>query len=145
MSSSGGTQQIIATSSQVIASPAAGAEVLITVPAGVNWRIASLLMQFTTSAVVANRQLFATLNDAAGHVFFRGGNPSNFVAGITLFSSYAAGGPQVPSVTNQGDSLLFLPSVWLPPGYTFNTVTRAIDVGDQYSNITALIDQVSIV
>lgn len=126
------------------ANPAAGAEVLETVPAGVWWRLIAFSAVLVASAAVANRvpRLVGDRGAATARSFFiqdDGTNP--ITAGQTRTAQWTRGnpGPGLPggainADTQTGRFIEGLPDIdWLQPGDRIRTVTAAIDVADDYA------------
>lgn len=115
------------------ANPAAGAEVLATVPVGKWWDILAVKFVLVTSAAAANRRPALTIDD-----------------GTTEFWRWRAGVDQAASLTRTYQFLAQLnvevdrsttfnemyepldEGLVLGPGYRIKTVTQALDVADDY-------------
>jgi len=120
--------------------PAPGAEISIT-PSGMGyWRILSLLFTFTTSVVVAARRPSLAATDGTTR-FWRSTAPASIAASLAGDWCAYAGSP--PWDGAGSPTLLPFPDggLILPPGYRLGTITAAIDAGDQYSAIAALIEE----
>jgi hypothetical protein len=111
--------------------PAAGVEILETVPAGVRWLLRSFAFNFTASGVAANRVPVLTIDDGAAIVWeassaiaVTAGQLAKYRAGAGLpFFTYDTRSYQLP-----------LPEgLALPAGARIRTVTAALDVGDDYA------------
>lgn len=114
------------------ADPAAGAEALITVPAGEIWELLSVLVVLVASAAAANRQAQLIIDDGT-NILWQSDSPSNQIANETR--TYVAGSGLerqdvgVPTSTKQWA----LPTgLVLAGGYRIRTLTTAIDAGDNY-------------
>jgi hypothetical protein len=123
-----------------IANPAAGADWQTKVPGGEQWHILVGHYLLTTSAAVANRVINLQIlidglliwnvvdgtavaaSQTRTHNLLRSYAPSNTAASVTI-------------------SNLPIPDVWLPPGATIGTITSAIDVADQYSQINLYVER----
>lgn len=121
-----------------VAPPAAGANFTLTAPGGEFWLLHSIVFRFVASAAAGNRLVHAFADDQTD-VYYRA--PANSIiaaAGDQRISGFP-GAPQSAAI---GNEVLFpLPhgGLLLPPGWRFRVSTDAIDVGDQYSEIRALV------
>lgn len=125
---------------QKIASPAAGADLLLTVPGGVQWRLLLGSARLTAAAAVANRIASALITvegvlvwQSVPFLTVTAGNVGN------VFFQRNDG----PLTANPGLPLVDvpIPSVWLPDGATFALSTAAIDVADQWSGINFWLEE----
>ena len=133
------------------ANPAAGAEISVVVTAAKRWRLQSAFWQFVTSATVVNRIVEIKLTDPAGRLCWLSASTrfgsttadvNTHAASLTGFYSSAPGAPN--AAANETGYLMFsnfLPGWELAPGSTLFTFTRQIQVGDQYSNISLLVEE----
>jgi hypothetical protein len=127
----------IALASVPVTQPAAGADFTLTVPdAGQVWEIVAVRARFVTSAAVANRFLTFNVKDAAGNIVFQTAFGTAVTASITegvvlsqMFASVSG------DVSNTKIVTLPLPEGPYLPRWTINSVTTAIDTGDQWSQI----------
>jgi len=108
--------------------PAAGGEVFEVVPPGLIWKLVSLEVLLTTSAVPATRVPLFQFTDGLGNLFFE---RSSDLMIANQASSYNF------SDTTDLSGLLFsphaaFPQMWLLPGFTFGTRTLNIQAGDQF-------------
>jgi hypothetical protein len=121
-----------------IANPAAGGEIVVTPTGRGAWKILSMLLTLTTSAVVANRAVRLEATDTS-QPYFRTDADAVQAASLTgLYSAFAGasgavGASGVAGIAWPTDGLL------LPQGHSLATITTAIDVGDQYSAIGLLV------
>lgn len=124
----------------VIANPAVGAELVIN-PVGMGgWRLLNLVYTLTTSAVVATRATSLRLSD--GNATYWYGVPlSSQTASSANIYQYTERAQ--PAALTGGLVQLALPAegLYIPRGWSARTVTAAIDVGDQYSVIAVLIQE----
>jgi len=123
-------------------SPAAGADISITVPNGVFWDVNSLTALFTASAAAANRLVSFFVKNQDGQVVYQYQFSTALIATNTCtftFSEDYAAAPQA-----QGNGLFVLgpaPKPWLLPGWTFGTITAAKDAADQWSAVTVWVEE----
>lgn len=125
-----------------VATPAAGAEWSVTVPAGVVWIVQSIFARFLSSVVVANR--FPRLGFTDGSVTI-----GRVVALVTIPAnqawdhSYLRGAGAAWSGTSGVGLTYPLPDFRLPAGYTIFTTTPNLDAGDQWSQIVVNVIEVA--
>lgn len=119
--------------------PAAGAEAIFTVPAGVAWLVKSFRAILTTSAVASNRIVSIQARDGAGDIAF----------------SVSAGVAQTTGTAFEYDAFAALtvfanptqvyaaipPDLLLPAGYSLRTSTAGLLAGDQWSALALLVEQ----
>jgi hypothetical protein len=112
--------------------PAAGADLVITVPARARWRFISFQATLTTAAAVANRNVSITFDDGV-NVFAE--SPSNFVQAASIVNTYNAfDSGQYENVPFDLVTLQPLPSnIFLAPGFRISTETAGIQAADQWS------------
>ena len=121
-----------------VASPAVGAEIVITVPNNTIYRILALTFRFTTAAVVATRRVTLQLDDGTNII---GRNPATSDTQLisTIYDYYSPGGYAGIAVTGAASKIVGIAqpqaNVFVPAGYRLQTKTDAIDPGDQYSNV----------
>ena len=125
-----------------IASPAAGADITIPVGNGEAWRLLGLKATVVTDANVAARIPHLALDNGTATIIGAQISPgASFPAGSTVtlswVSSYAAG----VTVVAGGVVTVGVPDFVIPTGWRLRTITTAIQVGDQWSNITAFIER----
>lgn len=120
--------------------PAAGAEFTITPDKAALWRILSLRFVLTTDANVANRQVTLVADDGTT-TFFQTGAVLNHAAGTALiYTTFEGAG--VATTGFGTEHLPFpVPGVVLEQGFRLRSLTTAIQVGDQFSAIAALVQE----
>ena len=128
----------VALASTSVQSPAAGADFTITVPdAGNVWEVVAIRARLVTSAAVANRLVHCVVKDAAANEVYRVGIDLAITAGITtIFTWSVALAAIVGGHTTNNDIGYPLPEGPYLPRWTIGSVTTAIDVGDQWSQIS---------
>jgi hypothetical protein len=116
-----------------VSNPAAGSDWSLTVPTGARWLIQSVTANFLASATVANRRIGIWLFDALSNTFFQGSDVAPTTAGQGKSVS-AAGG--LTNYNTAAATQIGLPDVasYLQ-GFSIQTVTNAIQVGDLWSSI----------
>jgi hypothetical protein len=123
-------------------SPAAGADISLSVPNGVLWDVNSLTGLFTASAGAANRLVGFQIKNPDGQVVYRYQFATALVATNTCTFTFSEDYAAAPMA--QGNGLFVLgpqPKGLLLPGWTFGTVTSAIDAADQWSGVTVWIEE----
>lgn len=118
--------------------PAPGAEWSIKAPGGEFWLVHHLHFRLVTSAAVANRVAHVIADDQTD-AYMR--VPTNTIVAASGSARYS-GFPAAPQSTAIGGEVLFpLPDTGLrlPPGYRLRSITDAIDVADQYTEVRALV------
>lgn len=114
--------------------PAAGAEILETVPTGARWQVLAFRFTLSTSATVSNRKVNFRLTLANGSFGYLSANPNLLTAGLVGDYSIA------PNVGYQNDASLSLFTIPMPQdttllaGAKLGTITSALQVGDQFSS-----------
>lgn len=122
-----------AVSSFVVANPAAGSDIAVSVPTGARWLMQSFAGQLVTSAAVANRIPHIVISDIGGNQLWNVAAPAAQVASTTVRYS-ACGGVAVSS--NDNATIMPIPDVALNfQGFSFNTLTTGLQAGDQWQNI----------
>lgn len=120
--------------------PAAGADWSIVAPGRGSWLLTSVFARLVTSAVVGNRQAQFTVDDQTS-TYFKVPLGIAVAAGSTVeYCGFA--GAQAGAIA--GGTVIFpLPTtgLLLLPGARFRVTTAGIDVGDQWSNICAAIQE----
>lgn len=130
-----------------VSNPNAGAEWLaqiggsnLTIPGLGPWRLLSLAFQLVTSAVVANRTVQLALDDTVV-TYLRCGAPGSQAGGATevyaAFEGSTGGGANGPVNHLSWPS----PAPILYPGHRLRTITTNLDVGDQYSAIGLMVEE----
>lgn len=120
------------------ATPAAGAEVTVTVPAGVIWQLSSLYAVLTTSATVATRVPQLVIADADGKPLEQYGVANGLPASGTAIYNWIAG-LGVVEATSQDTSPLGTPAPVLLPGWTIKTATGNLQAADQWTLASILV------
>ena len=128
----------VSLASQSVQSPPPGTDFTIVVPdAGNVWEIVAIRARLVTSAAVANRLVHCVVKDAAANEVYRVGIDLAVTAGITtIFSFSSALASIVGGHTTNNDIGYPIPEGHYLPRWTIGTVTGAIDVADQWSQIS---------
>lgn len=117
-----------------VANPGAGNEISVPMSGIGSWIVQSIAFLFTSSAVVANREVTLVVDDGTT-VFARYGAPAvqaaslaNNYSGFTGSPGAGASGNYVPLPFQDG-------GIYLEPGYRLRTITQNLDAGDAYTAI----------
>lgn len=124
----------------LVATPAAGAEWVITGPGQGLWRVVSVAFTLTTDATVANRGVVLVVDDGTTVIARTG---AGAVQAASLTQNYGAA---VGTHTGAAGTALNVPlhnpyGVLLQPGWRLRTETVNLQAGDQYSAIAALVEE----
>lgn len=122
------------TTEKIVASPAAGAEWSLAVPARTTWEVLSVRHKLTTSAVVANRAAGLKVSDPNGLTLYQLSPQAVIAASLNSFIDFLPGLGATEAIQQQ-QALLPTPAPILTEGWTIGSLTGNIDVGDQYSGI----------
>lgn len=117
-----------------VAQPALGAPWSFTLPGGFAYRLALGYARLQSGALVGNREASLAIYDGDGNLRgrFRGGG--NTSAKETIDLTYAAGVPS-STVGNPSVQHIAVPSVWLPGGWRYASLSTESSAEDQYSNV----------
>ena len=121
-----------------VAKFAAGADLSFIVPIGVLWNVVSLTAKLTTSAAVATRIPAFFVKDQSGAIVYQYniGSLTATQNGTFTFSQDV----RTPATFATGGIFLEpAPSAWIPAGWSFGTVTAAIDAADTWTNVNGWI------
>jgi hypothetical protein len=109
--------------------PAAGAEIVETVPAGKIWRLLSIRFALVTDATVASRRTHVIIDDGTSELFRVSGSTDQTASSTARFSLSPAFG----TISNNASTNHFpMPSIHLEPGFRIQTSTSNIQAGDNY-------------
>ncbi len=111
--------------------PAAGVEILETVPAGARWILRAFRFTLVASAAAANRRPTLIIDDGANEVW-RVGSNVNQVANETSIYEAGAGAP-FATLDARVFSLPLPVDLALAAGSRIRTSTAALDAGDNYA------------
>ena len=124
-----------------VAVPGAGAEWTYTIPASHTYRIHLIAFTFATSATVATRGFRLNLTDAAANRLLTVPS-STQVASLTNFYTGEAGASPVTVAPNLGFSMP-APGLLAAAGWVLSSSTVNIQVGDQYSAIFLVVEDMT--
>lgn len=123
-----------------IAKPGAGAGLSRTVPAEYYELALAIHVSITTSAAVANRTPFLTLQQGDGTVIAKLSHNILIPAATTAELTWVVDTDTV-SVGTAGPSACPLPHFRMPPGWKFVIGASNIDVADQFTAATILVER----
>lgn len=117
----------------VINTPAAGANGVITVPTAKKYRVLSIRVKLVTSATSATRTVRVSINDATAEIFIV--NPGLTQAASLNYNYYFAPGLPFPAAgaasAVSGVNLCPAPLASIGPSFTIQTAVLNIQTGDQ--------------
>lgn len=122
-----------------VVNPAAGADFVMVVPAGLRFQAKSFSATFVASASVATRNISVIVDDGANIVW-----QTDVTAGVTAGQTVAVSGTTTNAAVGIVATTLFVvipPGLYLPAGWRIRTNTANIQGGDQWSNIWFAIEQ----
>ena len=119
--------------------PAAGAEILETVPTDARWHLMSLFLIFVTDATVANRNTTLTLDDGAA-VYTRVATGATQAASNTRNYTFAPGLPHAV-LLNQAFLVPLPEQLRQSAGHRIQTVTQTIQAGDDFGAPQLLVEE----
>ena len=122
---------------RAFANPAAGAEFVVTVPPNEAWAIRCVRARFACSAAVANRQFELHFDDSV-NTFFVVVPTQTQVASQDFTYNYGRAMGYEKRISNQNH--LGLPDFVMDTGWRIRSSTISLQVADQFSEITLLVD-----
>ena len=120
--------------------PAAGADPYISVPNNARWRILNLTATLVAGVGVANRYVRSRVFDGSAYYYVTTLCPVQ-TASQTRYYDWTPGGVNEAAFDAAGHILLAYPQLILPGGYALDIVTTAIAAADQWTAITALVEE----
>ena len=120
--------------------PAAGVEVLEAVPTNARWKLRGLYIQLTTDANAANRTVLMELDDGTT-VFYTIRGPVH-TASLTRGYFGVVDPGYLEAAFDAGNAIrLPLPEITLYQGWSFGTTTVALQVGDDWTAPTLIVEE----
>lgn len=117
----------------VVANPAAGSELSVTVPGGEVWEFLSLCVQLQTSGVVSARSITLVFDDGTDIVGQYGMQDVQNAGNLVRYTFAAEMG--FSKTTYSLNSIYgVIPRQWLPGGWRARTLTANLDAGDDYTS-----------
>jgi len=112
--------------------PAAGAEVVETVPTGARWRLLAFVAQIIASAAPATREPRLIIDDGVTSAFLAAVSNALLANGIVQLSATLGVNPQQFTVSNVTDVLPLPEMPMLLPGWRILTSTINLQAGDNW-------------
>ena len=125
--------------------PAAGEQLIETVPTGKVWRPLSISVRFSTDATVSNRNVRLGFRDDTGAWFFMA--PGEYLQTASLVIRYNFGGHGLSVVglgSEPGILLAFPPAIVLNAGFRLQSVVMSGVAGDQWEAPVILVEEWSL-
>lgn len=124
--------------------PAAGAEIVETVPTGARWILRGLRAQLTASATVANRLPGFVVDDGTT-IFYQSEAGTVTAAAASSFYNLLPGGSTASTITTPVGTVIqsvpFPNPMELFAGWRIRTVTDNLQAGDQWSNVSYEVEE----
>jgi hypothetical protein len=124
-----------------ITAPAAGADVVVTVPGGVIWLVQSFIGTLTTSAVVATRAP-ALLVDDSTVTTMRLPAAATQAASLIVTYTWADVNPVSAAPVGAGTMSSLPVDLIVPAGWRLRTSTLNIDVSDTWTSVAVMVEEV---
>ena len=125
-----------------LVSPAAGADISVTVPNGVLWDVNSMSALFTAGAGVANRLVGFTVKNQDGQSVYQYQTTTALTANQTCTFTFSEDFAAVATTPANGGNILWpAPKPLMLPNWTFGTLTGAIAAADQWSAVTVWVEE----
>jgi len=122
-----------------VAQPAAGANFTLQVPDDVIFRILSFRALFTSDANAANRVIQIQVTSNAGQILLQSKAVPLHVASVARSYTIGAFGADL-GANGSVIPILVPPDLWLRSGFTLSSIIQSIQVGDQWSALTAQVE-----
>lgn len=124
-----------------IPNPGNGNNIVITVPAGVQWWVTAGIFSFATDAVVANRNVILNTFVDGLQVLSSYGNETQVASQVNTFSFQSTNG-YIGTTTAVTRPILAVPGGYLPEGATIQTQVVGFDPGDFFESIAIWVEEV---
>lgn len=131
------------TTSITVADPAAGAEIIATVPNNTKWRIQSFRFALVTNATAGNRFVSIRIKDVSGNILYDLCAQLAHVASTTIIYTAAPIGPHsTPAAVINNRQQIPLPSnLIIGAGFTVETSTAGLLAGDDFTVPFLLVEE----
>lgn len=123
-----------------VPAPAPGAQWVYKVDGRFTERVLSIRMVLTTSAVVANRFPRVQVTDHNGTVVISSLAGQSVAANSSLISNLFTGSSDNAN-GGAGDTFGDIPSLLIPPGWSWGSTVASMDAADQLSGIVLLVQR----
>lgn len=123
--------------------PAAGVEIVETVPTNAIYSIQSVRFMFATGTTVINRRVNVLFDDGANIISIVGSATDQAANDNRFYCFYAGYGPIIINLVNAGFfyAVHALPLLRLHAGYSIRTSTQNLQAGDDYGVPTYLVEE----
>lgn len=121
--------------------PAAGVEVVCTVPANARWKVKAFRFALVTDGTVASRFVNVRVKDASGNILWDAGANVAQTASLTTIYNVAPGVQQQAAIVNLRLQIPIPPDLVLFQGYTIETFTTALVAGDNHAVPFLLVEE----
>ena len=120
-----------------------GAEFTISVPAGVKWKILSIVGVLTTDATATDRNVLMTIATPASVIWFvQNDVPVDQNASLLrVYLWYADFPANQVAFDNGGRLSVWLPPFFIPEGSTIATLTTNLQAGDAYTSFSLTVEE----
>lgn len=122
---------------RVIAAPAVGGNIFVTVPPNEAWLVKCIRFTFTTDATAANRQVHLIFDDNV-ETFFNAIPPLTQAASLTFDYSWGRNFPNHQAIGLR--MVTPIPDVVLVTGWRVSTQVVDLQAGDQFSLMALMVD-----
>lgn len=122
-----------------VAAPGAGADFVVTVPAGRHWKLLGVEASLAASAAVASRSPNGVIDDGAANPFRIPGNIL-ITATQTIFVNFLQGGAGASS-SGLADIIPLPFGLRMLPGWRFSSITTNLQAGDQWSAVQLIVEE----
>ncbi len=122
-----------------VANPAAGSEVVFAVPTLQRMLLLAFCANLQTSVAVANRRPRMELRDNSGNSLYLSASTNTQTAGSGARYSSGNGLSGLADIGGNEVQLAWPNNLRMQPGFVVRTLTRGIDVADQWSAISLLV------
>ncbi len=123
------------------ANPAAGSDVIFTMPYTIALKLHTLQFTLVTDATVANRELNVQFLDPSGIIVAHAFNSPTQAASSTGYYESVVGLPALTASGGGGLNGIWMPDPVLMPGGIIRTKILNLDPGDQISNVVLYAEQ----
>lgn len=119
--------------------PAAGAEVLETVPAGVQWRLIAMSIELATAAAVANRYVRIGIDDGVNAYYFGGTGIAQVAS--TIYTYVLGPHGALSGIVSDWQYLPVQAGMILLAGHRIRTTTVNLQAADDYAAPSYMVEE----
>jgi hypothetical protein len=124
----------------ILPNPAVATDLAIVAPGNGLWRVISVVFRLVTDANAANRFVQLTADDGS-NVWWQAAAPEVQAASTTIDHGAYVGATTSTLVVGVAAIALPADGLWLEPGWALRSVTDNVQAGDQFSAVTALVEE----